>query len=191
MKRRDYLKSILVLGGLGVTSVSVFKWVELSKHIDAKQLWDKRPIVAELAEMIIPRTDTPGAKDANVQDYVISVMVNCASAKEQNKFYSGIQEIEDYASDKFGKDFLKCTLKEKSEALKHVAEHAGFSSAFLNKLNDRYLGTPFYPKFKTLVVEGFCLSKPGATQALAYDYVPGSYEACIPLKPHQKAWATK
>jgi len=191
MKRRDYLKSILVLGGLGVTSVSVFEWVKLTKHIDARQLLDKKPIIAELAEIIIPRTDTPGARDAGVQDYVINVMLNCASVKEQNRFISGIQEIEDYASDKFGKDFLKCTLKEKSEALKHIAEHAGYSSPILNKINDRFLGAPFYPKFKSLVVEGFCLSKPGATQALAYDYIPGSYEACIPLKPHQKAWATK
>jgi hypothetical protein len=191
MKRRDYLKSIFVLGGLGVTSVSVFEWVKLTKHVDAKQIIDKRPIIAELAEMIIPRTDTPGAKDANVQDYVIGVMINCTGAKEQNRFVSGIQEIEDYAVDRFGKDFLKCTLKEKSEALKHVADHSGYSIAILNKINDRFLGTSFYPKFKALVVEGFCLSKPGATQALAYDQVPGSYEACIPLKPNQKAWATK
>lgn len=191
MKRRDYLKSIFVLGGIGLTSVSVFEWVKLNKHVDAKQIIDKRPIIAELAEMIIPRTDTPGAKDANVHNYIINVMLNCTGAKEQNRFVAGIQEIEDYAADKFGKDFLKCTLKEKSEALNYVVDNSRYSISILNKINDKFLGTPFYTKFKALVVEGFCLSKPGATQAFAYDYIPGSYEACIPIKPNQKAWATK
>jgi len=191
MKRRDYLKSIFALGALGVTSVSVFEWVKLTWHVDAKQILDKRPIIAELAEMIIPRTDTPGAKEANVHDYVINVMLNCTGAKEQNRFVAGIQEIENYAADKFGKDFLQCSLKERSQALKHIADNTGYPIAILNKINDKFLGAPFYPKFKALVVEGFCMSKPGATLALAYDHVPGSYEACIPLKSNQKAWATK
>ena len=191
MKRRDYLKSVIVLGGLSLTSVSAFKWYKINKHVAAGAIEQKRLIIAELAEMIIPRTDTPGAKDAGVPDYVINVMIKCASVKEKNKFLSGIREIEDYTADRFGKDFLKCTLNERNEALQYVAEHARFSSSLLNKINDKFLGTPFYPKFKGLVVEGFCLSEQGATQALAYDYIPGSYEACIPIKPHQKSWSTK
>ncbi|ANH81725.1 hypothetical protein A8C56_12715 [Niabella ginsenosidivorans] len=191
MKRRDYLKSIFVLGGLSLTSVSVYKWFEISRHVDVKQIADKRPVIAELAEMIIPRTDTPGAKDAGVPDYIVNVMIHCASVKEKNRFLSGIREIEDYTSGKFGKDFLKCTPAEKSAALKYVAGHARFSYPIFNKINDKFLGMPFYPKLKGLVVEGFCLSEQGATKALAYDYIPGSYEACIPLQPHQKSWATK
>ena len=191
MNRRNYIKSILAIGAVGVTTVSAYKWFELNHRVDSKQIADKRAIIAELAELIIPRTDTPGAKDANVQDYVIGVMTYCAGTKEQNNFLAGIQGIEDYAADKFGKDFLKCSLKEKQAALKHSARGTRFSSPALNRVSDRYLGPPFFPRFKTLVVEGFCFSKPGATQALAYDYVPGSYEACIPLKPGQKSWATK
>jgi hypothetical protein len=191
MNRRDYLKGVFILGGLGIVAKPTINWFEINKHVDARQIADKRSIIAELAEIIIPRTDTPGAKDAGVADYVINVMNNCAGDKEKNKFLSGIHEIENYATDKFGKDFLKCSLKEKSHALKYMAEHARYSISILNTINDKYLGTPFYPEFKRLVVEGYCLSKPGATQALAYDYIPGSYKACIPLKPHQKSWATK
>jgi hypothetical protein len=37
---------------------------------------------------------------------------------------------------------------------------------------------------------GYYTSEIGATKALKYVHIPGKYEACIPLQPGQKAWAT-
>jgi hypothetical protein len=42
---------------------------------------------------------------------------------------------------------------------------------------------------KGLTVTGYFTSEIGATQALEYLPIPGKFEACIPLKPGQKAWA--
>lgn len=191
MKRREYFKTVLILGGLGITSVSFFKWFELNKAVNVKQIADKRAIIAELAETIIPATDTPGAKDVAVHDYIINVMINCNGVKEQNKFLSGINDLEEYSVDNYGRDFLKCNAKEKHDILQHFAKNDKYTYPILNKINDKFFGQSFYLKLKSLTVEGYCLSKPGATQAFAYDYIPGSYEACIPLKPNQKSWATK
>ena len=43
---------------------------------------------------------------------------------------------------------------------------------------------------KDLTLVGFYTSRIGATQALAYEAVPGGFRGCLELGPGQKAWAT-
>lgn len=191
MDRRSYLKTVLVLGVTSVASLSVFKWVAINKAVDKKQLLGKRDILAELVELIIPATDTPGAKSAGVHDYIIEVMVNCNPAKQQRKFFSGLEDLEKYTLDHYQEDFLHTSIENRTAVLEHFANHSGYSSKILNKINNKLLGEPFYSKLRSLTVEGYCQSRLGATQGLAYDYVPGSYEACIPIHKNQKSWATK
>ena len=50
-------------------------------------------------------------------------------------------------------------------------------------------GTPFWRLLKELTLFGYFTSEQGATQALEYVPIPGRYDACIPLKPGQKAYA--
>ena len=169
----------------------LFKWFDLNKPIDAAVLWDKKAVIAELAELIIPRTDSPGAKDAGVPTYIINVILNCNPVRQQHKFCEGLLALENYAEDQYGRNFLKCDATQKAAVLQHSAQNADYSIAILNKINNKYFGQSFFSKLKGLTVEGYCLSMAGATQGLAYDYIPGKYEACIPLKPNQKSWATK
>jgi hypothetical protein len=191
LKRRTYLKSIFAIGALSATSFSLFRWFDLNKPIEPAELWNKKAVIAELAEMIIPRTHTPGAKDANVQDYIISVILNCNAVKQQHKFFYGLEDLEKYAIEQYGKDFLKCNAVQKKEIMVHSAKNAQYSYGILNKINNKFFGQSFFSKLKNLTVEGYCLSMPGATQGLAYDYIPGKYEACVPLQLNQKSWATK
>jgi len=189
--RRGYLKTVVAVGVVGATSFSLFKWFDLNKRVDPGKLWDKREIIAEIAELIIPETDTPGAKSAGVDRYIIDVMINCNPARQQNKFYDGLVELEDYTISTFNKQFMGCTMVQKQSVLQHFAENAFFSNKILNKINNKFFGQSFFSKIKNLTVEGYCLSRAGATAALAYDYVPGRFDACISLQPNQKSWATK
>ena len=52
-------------------------------------------------------------------------------------------------------------------------------------------GTPFVKTLKALTVHGYGASRIGATQALAYDAVPGRYRGCIDLAPGQRTWAER
>lgn len=191
MNRRTYLKGILALGTLSAGSFFVFKWFDLHQPVNSEKWGGKRAVIAELAETIIPVTDTPGAKDAAVQDYIINVMINCTPVIQQKKFLSGIQDLEDYTLNNYDKTVLKCSIDEKLEILNHFEAHSGYSIKILNRINNKIFGKPFYFKLKDLTVEGYCLSQAGATQGLAYDYIPGNYTACIPLGRNQKSWATK
>ena len=191
MNRRTYLKGIGAVLTLGIVSVPAYKWLIMNRPVSISVLKGKENIIAELAELIIPETDTAGAKRAGVAGYIIGVMSNCMDVRQQSKFFSGIEKLEDYSLTHYEKDFLKCTESEKKEILSYFADHDGYSIAILNKINNKFLGGSFYNTLKNLTVEGYCISMLGATQGLAYDYIPGTFEACIPLQAGQKSWATK
>lgn len=145
----------------------------------------------ELAETIIPTTNTPGAKSANVQDFIINVMINCTSRNEQNNFINGLEQLTDYCEKEYGKSFLKCTEEERNEILNHFEQRGEYKLVILNKISNKLFGQSFFLKLRTLTVDGYCNSKLGVTEGLAYDYIPGSYESCLKLHPGQKSWATK
>lgn len=179
------------MAALGLSSLSVFKWMDLNKPVNPTLLWKKKDIISELAEMIIPETDTPGAKSAAVPDYIIKVLINCMDVRKQNKFFSGINDLEAYSIDNYGKNFLDCSVTERQEVFEYFVDHAGFSYRILNRINNKFFGEPFLLTLRDLTIEGYCMSQKGATQGLAYDYIPVNYNACIPLQPNQKSWATK
>lgn len=191
MNRRTYLKYISSLGALSVFSFTVFKWYDISKAIDPKEILAKEHIIAELAELIIPETNSPGAKSALVHKYIVNVLLNCNSIEQQNKFLSGINELEKYSLEQYELEFLKCSNQQKTSILKHFESDSGYSLPILNKINNKFLGQPFFTKLKNLTIEGYCISQKGATIGLAYDYIPSTYQSCIPLKLGQKSWATK
>ena len=47
----------------------------------------------------------------------------------------------------------------------------------------------FFQILKDYTLAGYFLSEIGATQALAYERVPGGFQGDLPLEPNQKAWA--
>jgi hypothetical protein len=191
MNRRNYLRLTMASGLLAIVSFPLVNWFKLGWEIDLKDLREKRDIIAELAEMIIPNSDTPGAKAASVQDYIISVVSECTNARQQHKFLSGLVNLDVFAIRTFGRNFLTCNAHEKHHLILYLSENERFSFSTLNRIEDKFFGKPFYVKLRELTVEGYCQSKLGATQGLTYNYIPGPYVACTMLNPHQKSWATK
>jgi hypothetical protein len=47
----------------------------------------------------------------------------------------------------------------------------------------------FFKILKDYTLTGYFLSEVGATQALAYERVPGGFQGDLPLAANQKAWA--
>ncbi len=192
MNRKSAIRNILGLVVLGGISGSIYEYFfKHSEPIPLKLLPSKKLLIAELAELIIPRTDTPGAKDAKVEDYIIKMINENTDAQGQRSFLTGLGEIESYAHSKFHKLFISCSQQEKIEILKHFENKGNYHFEILNKINRKLSGKPFFFQLRDLTVEGYCTSLIGATQGMAYDAIPVNFEACIPLKPKQLAWATK
>lgn len=134
---------------------------------------EQEALLAEVADIIIPTTDTPGAKAAGVEKFIVRVMRDCYKKEDQDKFYAGLAKLDADSQTKFGKGFIALDTAQKNEMVK------------LSTTEDK----PFFLRMKELTVTGYFTSEIGATKALAYLPIPGKFEGCVPLKPKQKAWA--
>ena len=191
MNRKTAIKTILSFVVLAGTSGVIYDFFKHGEPVPLKSLPQKKLLIAELAEVIIPRTDTPGAKDAKVEDYIIKMITENTDDKARKSFLTGLGALEQYTAANYQKLFVNCDKNEKIEILNHFEDKANYSFRILNKINKKYFGNPFFFQLRDLTAEGYSTSFLGATKGMAYDYIPVNYEACIPLKKDQLAWATK
>lgn len=191
MNRRTLIKGIAVVSSLGLSSFSLYKWFSLSAKPDHRTLHEQQGLIAELAEVILPRTQTPGAKDAMVDIYIVDMIESCTDVKSQNNFINGLNELRNYTLNNYNTPFSECSNNDKIAILKYFERKSTYHYNILNKIDRKILGKPFFVKLKELTIEGYCISKVGATMGLEYDYIPHNFQACIPLTKDQRSWATK
>jgi len=148
---------------------------------------DQASIVSEVAEIIIPKTDTPGAKDAGVPKFIDVLIKDCYKKEDQDNFLSGLADFDKGAKDAYGDAFMDLDPEKQVEYVTKV--HNDAVTAWKDETN-RDKPRPFVLIMKELTVVGFFTSEPGATQVLQYEAVPGAYKGCIPLSEVGKTWAT-
>jgi gluconate 2-dehydrogenase gamma chain len=148
---------------------------------------DQARIVMEVAEIIIPKTDTPGAKDAGVPGFIDVMLKDCYKKEDQDRFIAGLTAFDEEAKKAYGDSFIYCKPEQQVELVTKI-HAAALQEAKENKEAKR----PFILMAKELTLLGFFTSEQGATQVLQYVAVPGSYKGCIPLSEagNGKTWAT-
>jgi hypothetical protein len=133
--------------------------------------------LAEVADIMIPRTATPGAKDAGVPEAMDALMVNWASKERQQQFRSILDEINARAKAAGASSLVALPMAKRVEVVRaYDADKFGAKD------------WP-YNRFKELVMTLYYLSEPGATKELRYELIPGKWEPGIELKSDTPAWA--
>lgn len=191
MNRRKAIGSIFLLAGAGAAAITGVKLRTLFRTPDLNKLQTHKNLITELAETIIPATDTPGAKAANVAPFIIGMIEDCTPKKEQNKFLNGLEDVEDYAYERYSRSFVNCSQKERNVIVDYFERRDRSYKGIAGKVSHKILGDPFFVILKKYTVMGYCNSMEGATKGMAYDFIPGRYEACVLLQPGQKCWATE
>jgi len=191
MNRRKAVFSIFLAGGGAVAAFSGYKWVRMNRAPDLSFLDQHKTMIDDLAEVIIPRTDTPGAKDAGVGEFIVRMIKDASNRHTQNNFIDGLKAVESYVSDKYGRRFSDLNAAQQQEVVTRFRQKGRPFGGIVGKVEHRLLGKSFFTTLRELTVIGYCSSKAGATQGLAYDFIPGTYVSCMPVTANQKAWATK
>lgn len=196
MNRREAVRraTFLLGGALTMSGFGVFAGAlspESVKDFEVKSIESQEALIAELANTIIPdRKDIPGAKAAGLGPFIVMMMKDCYTADMQSHFAAGLMKVEEVAQSQFKRSFISLSLKEREELFKLFKTEAETQK----KTNAAGGGPVAPPHFFQLLAEltylGYYTSEIGATKALRYVHIPGKYEACIPLQPGQKAWAT-
>lgn len=148
---------------------------------------DQAALISEVAEIIIPKTDTPGAKEAGVPGFIDLLVKDCYKKDDQDFFLKGLDEFEKGAKDTYGDAFIDLDAAKQVEYVTKVHNEAIEAN---RGVDFRDKPRPFILSLKEATVVGFFTSEPGATQVLQYDPVPGAYKGCIPLSEVGKTWAT-
>ncbi|PJJ74601.1 gluconate 2-dehydrogenase subunit 3-like protein [Thermoflavifilum aggregans] len=190
MNRRDAIRQVALLMG-GALSAGTLSIVLDSCHHEPENVTDHftdthKQTITSLADLILPRTDTPGALDAGVPDFVVMMINECYPDDQRSKFLEGLNAFNHQCEQQYGKLFHNCSPDQQKEYLTTVEKQV-FAGQNTKDSDDPV--PYFYRTFKELTLLGFFTSEPGATKALVYVPIPGKYEGCIPLKPGQHAWA--
>ena len=191
MKRRKAIFSILLLGAGAAATYTGFRAFHLHKTPDWNFLDGNVALLEELAEILIPETDTPGARAARVGPVMAMLVKKSARRVDQNNFIEGLKGVQRYCTDEFGKDISLLNAEEKLRVMERVSKEDGSFSGMLGKIENRLAGRSFFYLLKEYSALAYCTSEVGATSGLAYDHIPAKYAACIPLTNGQRSWATK
>ena len=175
MKRRDVLKSAL----LGTTGAVISSDAATQPHTtsDASQgtspsaVW--KPLLCDahqsetvtlLADLIIPETDTPGAREAGAPAY-IDLILNDGDAEPRENFLKGLGWLDGYAIRSHSNPFRLLTSDQQ------IALLSSLDSSTRSELK---IGTQFFKQIKQLTIEGYYTSKVGIDELNKHG-VPDTY----------------
>jgi hypothetical protein len=137
-------------------------------------------LVTEVADIIIPRTDTPGARDVGVTAFIDKMLKDTYAREDQERFITGLKEFDSRAQSQYGRVFVKLEPTQRGALVKSVHD-AALAEDQKKALSADKLQRPFILMMKELTLLGFFTSEQGATQVLQYLPIPGAQRGCVPL----------
>jgi len=139
----------------------------------------------EIAETILPETDTPGAKAADVGAFMALMVTDCYFPNDQAVFRQGLAAIDQRARESFGSDFVSARPADRLALLEDLDREQ------FEYMADRPVDAPrhFFRMMKELALLGYFTSEIGYTQAMRYRETPGRWDPCLPYEEGETSWA--
>lgn len=199
MERREAVQYIALL--LGGTIVGANSFITGCKTADKKtaKVFSQEDVayLNEISDTILPATATPGAKAANVGQFMTVMVNDCYEEKDQKTFHEGLDKLNDFAKKEYNNPFMQLAPQQRHDLLVKVDAE---QKAYMQKKADDEGKNPgrdkkndtsphYFRMMKELTLMGYFTSEIGTKQARRYAPVPGRYDGCIPYKKGDKAWA--
>ncbi len=137
-------------------------------------------LVSELAEVILPADEYPGAKDLGVPAFIEKMVTDVYDQANRDRFVEGIESFNSIAKEMYGSDYADSTAEQKFEMAERFNTEA---------LTQQHGERPFFLAIKELTILGYFTSETGATEVIKHLPIPGSYEGCVPYEDIGKVWA--
>lgn len=196
MNRRDAIARVaLLMGGTvlgaeyflsGCTSPSDKSAEKKTKKSENFLSRNQIDLLNEVGETILPTTQTPGAKAADVGSFMAIMVRDCYTPDDQKVFKAGLEQLNQDCKQLHGKEFTACTPEQRTAFLTQLDKQQKDFKA--NRRKDD--PSRYFRMMKELTLLGYFTSEVGSTKALRYVPVPGRYDGCVPYKKGDKAWAT-
>jgi len=193
MQRRDAIKYTTLLMGTAL-SASTLASMLAGCAVDTSGEWEpvfftpeEAAFISEVSETMLPKTKTPGGKEALVDRYLDTIRPLRYTTEENIKFKKDLNALMTKAKEDLGKIFTNASNEEKLMWLGKT-DLAAFE-VIKEKPDLPILERPYYLDLKEQILAGYFLSEIVAKEYFAYDSIPGKYLGCIPYEEVGKAWA--
>lgn len=188
MNRREALNRVALLIGGAVIGGQLFLegcTRPATKTIEGLFQEDQMDFLGDIAEVILPQTATPGAKEAGVGEFIPVMVRDCYTEEDQKIFMEGLTNLEKSSTSKFKKAFNELSFEEQTELIKGIDQEANEYHSNKKPEEPKH----YFRMIKELTLLGYFTSELGATKALRYNPIPGRYEGDIPYTKGDRAWA--
>jgi hypothetical protein len=198
MRRRDVLRllgSTIAVSALPVEALAVIRdaQVKVAHSTGLKTLNPHQDAtVTTIAEIIIPATDTPGAKEAKVNEFIDLLLTEWYEPAETKEFLAGLANVDARSKKKFSVDFVESTPAQQTELVRELdAEAMGFAAkqkqvVTKSSMSPLQQTTPppsnFFYTMKKLTLTGYYTSQVGFSKELGKFIIPPEHAGCAPMK---------
>ena len=196
MERREAMKNMALAMGYTL-SASTLASLMTSCGEQATLDWQPKYFTKEqalnveaLADAIIPKTDTHGAKELGVPQFLDSFIGEVMTISDRVAYMKELDGFIALCEKSQGKQLYACDAAQKKaffdeQNAQNKMKYPGIWGADMVKADMRN----FFGKFKDTLVWVFFTTKEAGEQMLAYDPVPGGYDACFTITPETKSWS--
>ena len=205
MNRRDAIGRVALIMGGAVIGADFFISGCKSNSAKVDDLFDTEHVafLNEVADTILPTTSSPGAKAANVGQFMAVMVRDCYTPQDQKIFLEGFTKLDDASQKKFSNKFLALNTQQRTDLLIALDKeqkdyttklYKDIEADMLKHKGDAKYQAPemqnhYFKMIKELTLLGYFTSEVGATKALRYKETPGHFDGCVPYKKGDRAWS--
>lgn len=210
MDRRSALKKMSMAAGYAVATPTIMNILASCKSDVAT--WQplflsptQGYMVTHLADIIIPASDTPGALDVNIPEFIDLMLKDVEEEDAQKAFLEGANAFAAKFEATFDKDPTNGTKQEFKELLdiyfkispeekeKIFMELGRVPAEVPEKLSEKQSIYNFLTAVRDYTIFGYFTSEKVGEEILAYESIPGQWIACGPLDELSggKAWSLR
>ncbi|HXV60086.1 MAG TPA: gluconate 2-dehydrogenase subunit 3 family protein [Vicinamibacteria bacterium] len=146
--------------------------IDGERHVFKSLDVEQSELVAVVAELIIPETDTPGARAARVDAFIDLMLTEWFADEERHRFLQGLARLAN-------QDFLRKDEAQRVAILRALEEEA---LAAPEPPPEAPADAPFFSVMKWLTLYGYFTSKVAMERELDPVLFHGTYEGCAPLR---------
>lgn len=196
MNRRDALKKTSLLTGAAIAAPSLLSLLQSCKE-ESRLNWqpeffteNEAKTISTLVDMILPRTDTPGALDVKVDLFIDKVIAKTYDDEGQKNMRAEIAAFNENCMKDFGDVFIGLN-EEKRVAFLEAAEKSSgkFNPGVWGKTVGEQEPVGFYRSLKSTAIWAYFTSEEIGENVLNYDPIPGNFESCKPVSEIGNRWS--
>ena len=204
MKRRQVLKNLGLGAGIFIVGPSALSLLQSCKN-DPEYDWQPTFLSAshgfalkEILEVILPATDTPGASDLNIAQFIDSYMDKVAEPDQADKFKKSADAFSSAFNKEYDKNqeegktedfenlikkYLKATPADKEQYMKRNSETQDATDQKSELKMDADAGAYAYlTNVREMAIWAWKNSEQVGENVLWYDPIPGQYIPCGPVE---------